>query len=130
MGFSSKDVFDAVQEPYLRRIPGMTEKMKLMRWPAGRMLAAVAIWAAHFGVVYGVTALACPKGLADAVAWSAGVATLLAAIALLGLIVVPAVRGRHPFGLAEWTAAVVGAVALGAILWQASPLLGQQPLCA
>jgi hypothetical protein len=103
--------------------------MQLMRWPAGRALAAIAIWAAHFGVVYGTAALACPRGLGGVVAWSAGAATALAAIALLGLIVVPAVRGRHPYGAAEWSAAVAGGVALGMVLWQASPLLGAQPVC-
>jgi hypothetical protein len=86
-----------------------------------RALASAAIWAAHFGVAYSVAAYACPDGFPVAAA-GIGVATLVAAILLLGLLV-PAVRGNRRRGSAGWAAAGVPALALAATLWQASALL-------
>lgn len=89
--------------------------------PTARMLAAAAVWAAHFGVAYGIAAYACPDGFPAAAAGIAG-ATAAAALALLALLA-PAVRGSRPHGLAGWASAAFAALALGATLLQASALL-------
>ena len=96
-----------------------------MRWPVFRMLAAASIWAAHFGLVYGIVAIGCPRGLTGALPWAIGIATLAAAVGTLALMVA-ALRGRRPRDAADWASAGAAALALAAILWQASPLLWEQ----
>lgn len=100
-------------------------KLAPVRWPVFRMLAAAAIWAGHFGLVYGIVAIGCQRALIDALHWAIGTATLVAAAAALALIVA-AMRGRRPREAADWMSAGAAGLALAAILWQASPLLWEQ----
>ena len=93
-----------------------------LAWPAYRVLAAVSVWALHFGIVYGATAVACQRGFEQGLPWVIGGATAAAALAALALIV-SGVRGSRPHGAAGWIAVAASVLALGAILWQASPLL-------
>ena len=100
--------------------------------------AGFLIWAAHFLVIYGVTALACARGFADvdvlgmgAVELVIGAATLVAIIAA-GTVLVRAFRrpgveggGSEPF--LRWTTAAAALLALVAIAWQASPILFMRP---
>ncbi len=96
-----------------------------LRWPAYRVLAAVSIWALHFGLIYGVTGFACRHGPSPTLPWVIGIATLAAAVAALTLIV-RGLRGSRPQGAAGWTAVAVSVLALAAVALQASPLLWAQ----
>lgn len=85
-----------------------------------RLSAAIAVWAVHFIAVYGLTGLACARGLPQAVPWAIGVATLLALAALAFLIWV----SRKDLAVfANWMTAAVAALALLAILWETVPVL-------
>lgn len=99
-----------------------------MSFPAAalRLSAGVLVWALHFGVLYGFTALACARGFPGAVPWVAGGATLaaLAAIALLFLREIP---GRAEF--VAWVSVAVAGLALVAVLYQTVPLF-LVPVCA
>ena len=87
------------------------------------------VWALHFGVVYGLTALACARGYGQAIPWVIGFATVVA-----GTTVLVAMRlawpDRHRFegGLMFASAGL----SLVAIVWETVPLLlwGSRPLCA
>jgi hypothetical protein len=99
-----------------------------------RMFGGVIIWAAHFTVIYGFTALACARAFASAawlglsvVQWAVGAATLLAALATVALIV-PAVRAARP-GFENWLSASVSGLALIAIVWEGMPAV-IVPACA
>jgi hypothetical protein len=99
-----------------------------------RMFGGVIIWAAHFTVIYGFTALACARGFASAawlgssvVQWTVGAATLLAALGTLALIV-PAVRAARA-GFEAWLSASVSGLALIAIVWEGMAAL-MVPACA
>lgn len=83
------------------------------------MTAGIAVWALHFAVIYGVTAIACARAAPQVVPWSIAVATVLA-LALAGAIVVIGYRKRSDF--VDWTAAGVAALAILAILWEAAAL--------
>ncbi|MCI3950594.1 MAG: coxX [Burkholderiales bacterium] len=77
--------------------------------------SGIAVWALHFSVVYGFTALACARGFAHAIPW---VVTLvsLAAVALAAAIIVKGYRERSAF--IEWMTAGVAGLALLAIVYE------------
>ena len=93
-----------------------------VRWPAIRILAAVAIWGLHFGLAYGTVGLACPRGLEAVVPWIVGAVTAVAVVAVLALAV-PVLRGTRPARAADWVSGVACVLAITAMLWQASALL-------
>ena len=88
-----------------------------------RMYSGAVIWAVHFGVIYGFTALACARGFADTRLLGVSVvtaailgATVLAAGAVLAFVV-PALRaGLGSFE--NWMTTGTGAFALLAIVWE------------
>jgi uncharacterized protein involved in cysteine biosynthesis len=111
-----------------------------------RMFAGLLIWAAHFGVIYGVTALVCARRLADVailglglVPFTIAIATLIALLAA-GLVLALAVgdlraarhapeRDQTRVFLSYMTATVAG-LAIVAIAWDALPALIVVPACA
>jgi hypothetical protein len=89
-----------------------------------RMGAGVLVWALHFTVVYGFTALACARGFAAAAPWGVGIATVVAALAAAALLVT---NLRTEF--IRWMTAGIAAFALVAILWEGVSALFVTP-CA
>jgi hypothetical protein len=85
-----------------------------------RISSGVIAWAAHFAVVYGVTALACARGIPGAVPWTIGLATLAAA-AFVVVVIVREWKRREDF--AAWLAAALAATALLAIVFEGLPVL-------
>lgn len=85
-----------------------------------RMSAGIVVWALHFGAVYASTALACARGLPQAAPPAVAIATALAVVALLP-IVVAGWRRRADFEPAF--SASMAAFALIAVLWEALPAL-------
>ena len=81
-----------------------------------RMSSGVIVWALHFAVVYGVTALACARGNARLVPWVVGVATLLG-VGFTAAIIARSYPRRDDF--AHWMAAAVAGVAMLAMVWEA-----------
>jgi hypothetical protein len=81
--------------------------------------AGVAVWAAHFTVVYGFTALACARQVTAPIPWVVGVATVVAAAAAAA-IAVAGLRRRDRFE--PWLGATVAGAAFIAIVWEGLPL--------
>jgi hypothetical protein len=90
------------------------------------MSAGIVVWAAHFAAIYGVTAVACARGLPQLVAPAVGWATC-AAVAALVVILVRGYRRRHVFE--QWLGASLAALALVAVVWEAMPVLVVVPPC-
>lgn len=94
----------------------------MLRIPAGAM-----VWALHFTVIYGFTALACGRGLpATAVPWVVVIATILAA-AVSVRIVLTGLRESARFDC--WLSAALAGLALIAIILEAMAAL-MVPVCA
>ena len=89
------------------------------------MSSGVVIWALHFGAIYGLTGLACARGWQEMVPPGIGLATVVAAI-LAVAVVVAGWRRRAQFE--SWMTAGIAALALVAILWEALPVL-IVPIC-
>lgn len=89
-----------------------------------RISAGVIVWILHFAFVYGVTAVACARGLPAVVPWAIGGATAAAATACAVLIV----REWRRQGFEAWLALGLDATALLAILWEALPVF-LVPIC-
>ena len=92
-----------------------------------RMFSGVLIWAAHFTVVYGYTAIACARGFAHAqwlgvesVTWAVAAATAVAVVAALAMLL-PAARAAHK-SFESWMTAAVCALALFAIVLETLPV--------
>lgn len=83
-------------------------------------------WALHFAAIYGFTGVACARGLATAVPWAIGIATLAAGAACVA-IVVAGMRRREEFE--AWLSASLAGLALLAIAWEALTVLLVRP-CA
>lgn len=77
--------------------------------------SGAAVWAAHFAAIYGVTAVACARGLPQAVPWTVGIAGAAAA-ALLLVVIARARRGTF----VGWTAAASAAAALFAVVLESA----------
>jgi hypothetical protein len=99
-----------------------------------RMSAPLVIWAVHFLVIYGLTAIACAHGFGatrvlgiDIVSWGIGAATVVAAGAML-FTIAAAVRHLRPqsngtAAFVHWMSAAAGGLALVGVLWEAMPVL-------
>lgn len=90
------------------------------------MSSAIAVWAAHFTALYGFTAFACARGLAGAVPWVGGGATL-AALAAMAFIIVRAAPRRAEF--TAWMTLGIAALSLVGVIYQAVPFF-IVPICA
>jgi hypothetical protein len=86
--------------------------------------AGPAIWAAHFGAIYGFAGVACARGLASAVPWAVGIATFVAAAACGAVL---AFAWRRRAGFEHWLCAMLAALALVAIAWEALAALLVRP---
>lgn len=84
----------------------------------------ILVWAAHFTVIYGFTALACARSMAGAIPWVVGLASL---IALAGLIAL-ALPARRTSSLTNSMTLGLGGLAAIAVVWETSSLLWV-PLC-
>lgn len=80
-----------------------------------RISSGVILWGLHFGVVYGLTAVACARGNGDAVPWIIGSATIIAAAAI-GALMVHQWRRRAEFE--AWLSATIAAFALLAVFFE------------
>lgn len=90
-----------------------------------RMSSGVIVWAVHFTVVYGFTALACARGFGGAAPGVVAAATALAAVLALVIIV-----KNLDAEFTRWLTAAIAGAALVAILWEGlSALLVPNP-CA
>ena len=107
------------------------------------MIGGLLVWAVHFTIIYGFTAVACANGFAASrifglgvVPFVIGAATLLA-FATTGLVLRRALAGTVPprsarYGEAtehflQYTAATIAALSLVAIAWNALPVLVVAP---
>ena len=83
-------------------------------WPAAlRMSSGVIVWALHFTAAYGFTALACARGFGAAAPWAVGLATAIAAVLALAIIL-----SNLSSEFTRWISAGVAGAALIAILWE------------
>ena len=90
-----------------------------------RISSGIVIWALHFGVIYGFTALACARGSPGAVPWVIGIATVVAATLAIGIMFAGFRRRGH---FESWLSAGIASFALIAIVYEAMPLF-TVPLC-
>jgi hypothetical protein len=89
-----------------------------------RISLGVVLWALHFTLVYGFTALACARGFGASAPWFVLAATVVAAAAAIAII---ATHLSAEF--TRWMTASVAGLALLAIVWEGlSPLWA--PPCA
>ena len=86
--------------------------MKALRIAHGPLL-----WALHFALIYGFTALACARGFAQAVPFTVAGATLV--LGVLAAFVI--LRGSRKDDFIDWLAAALGGFALLAIVLEAIP---------
>ena len=84
--------------------------------PMLRIGAGAVVWAAHFTLLYGATALACARGQGPLAPWVIAIATV-AGVATAATIVARAYPRRSDF--AQWMTAAVAATAIVAMLWEA-----------
>lgn len=80
------------------------------------MSSGVIVWALHFSAIYGLTGLACARGLDWLVVPSIAVATALALIAMVPILAI-GIRARAQFEY--WMTASIAALALVGIVWEA-----------
>lgn len=86
--------------------------------------SGVIVWALHFFAIYGLTGVACARGMPAAVPWAVALPTAVAA-AVAALLVARGMRRRGEFE--HGIAAGLAGFALLAILWEALPLLMVAP---
>ena len=103
------------------------------------MIGGLLVWSVHFTVIYGFTTVACTMSFAiesvlglGVVPLAIGAATLLA-LAMTGAVLITAVSGPIPPRSARYddttehfmryTAVVIAALSLVAIVWNALPVL-------
>jgi cytochrome c2 len=90
-----------------------------------RIAAGAIVWAVHFVAIYGLTALACARAFPAAVPWAIGIASTLAAAALLAIIVS---APRAP-DFARWMTMALAGLASIAIVWETIAVF-TVPACA
>ena len=83
-----------------------------------RISSGPLLWALHFALLYGFTALACARGFAHSVPWVIAVATLVLGAAA-GFFIWRSPREQF----IGWLGAALAAVSLLAMVWQAVPVL-------
>ena len=91
-----------------------------------RMSSGAIVWAAHFAAIYGITALACARGVAGVVPWAIGIASIVA-VGLLFFLLWISFKDIGAFP--NWLSAAVAGLALLAIVWEAVAVL-LVPVCA
>jgi len=79
-----------------------------------RMAGGIAVWALHFTVVYGATALACAREAVDS-RWIVIAATVVALVACAMLFAHAWPRRRR---FHDWLTAAVAAISMLAIAWE------------
>jgi hypothetical protein len=94
-----------------------------------RVLSPVLIWALHFAAIYGLAALACARQMIVLVPWVVGVTSVIALAALLAITIPAWLRVLRTSLLADSLAAGLGALAVVAVVWEASALFWV-PACA
>ena len=99
-----------------------------------RMFAGVIIWAAHFTVIYGFTAVACALGLGET-RWPwlsltavIVIATLVALAAIVAFALPAARAGLSAFE--NWMTTALGALAALAIVWEGLVPVFMLPACS
>jgi hypothetical protein len=92
----------------------------------GAVVLTIALWAVHFTLAYGFTALACARAMAASIPWVVGAASVAALLALGALAVPAAIRAAREALLADVLTSGLGGLAAIAVLWEASSLLGAQ----
>lgn len=92
--------------------------------PTPWIAAGVLVWALHFTMVYGFTALACARGFGAAAPWVIGVATAAGVVATLLIIFL-----RRSADFTGWMTAAIAAFALLAIVWEGTAAMLVKP-CA
>ena len=88
----------------------------------------IVVWAVHFTVIYGFTALACARHLTGAVPWVVGTASAAAMLALIALalpagIRAAGIRATQAIRFPDCLALGLAALAAMAVVWEASSLL-------
>ena len=94
--------------------------------PLARVIAGPVAWAAHFIGIYGITAVACERATASAagvVPVAIGVLTIVAAGVAAWAMRLPARPAGDARPLVAWLGSASAALALAAILVQATPAL-------
>lgn len=89
-----------------------------------RMSLGIVVWALHFTVVYGFTAIACARGFAAAAPWVVGAATVIFAAIAIAIIVT-----HLSSEFTRWMTAALAGFALVAIVWEGIPAF-IVPTCA
>jgi hypothetical protein len=89
----------------------------------GAVVLAIALWAAHFTVIYGFSALACARHMSSAVPWVVGAASAAAMLALIAIAIPAGMRAARASLFPDFLALGVGALAMIAVFWEASSLL-------
>ena len=90
----------------------------------GRIIPPIVLWAAHFAIAYGFTALACARHMTAAVPWVVGAVSVAALLGLIGIALPAGVRASRTAQLADFLALGLGGLAAIAVIWEASSLLG------
>jgi hypothetical protein len=88
-----------------------------------RIASGVIVWALHFGVLYGFTALACARGFQHLVPAAVGAASVLAALAAVAIVV-----RNLSSEFDRWLAAAIALAALVGILWEGVTVF-MVPMC-
>jgi hypothetical protein len=89
----------------------------------GAALLPVLVWAVHFALIYGFTALACARQATALVPWVVGIASVTAVAGLLLLAVPAGRRALRGFQLADSLAVGLGGLAAIAVVWETSALV-------
>lgn len=89
----------------------------------GAVILTIALWAAHFTVIYGFTSLACARQMSSAVPWVAGAASAAALLVLAAIAVPAGIRVSRTASLPDCLALGLGGLAMIAVIWEASSLI-------
>jgi hypothetical protein len=92
-----------------------------------RATGGLLVWAAHFGVLYGATGLACARGFPESVPWTIGGVTLAALVAN-GALALSGLRAAASADILDWLTASGAAISTLAVILQALPVL-MVPVC-
>lgn len=95
----------------------------------GAASTPILLWAAHFTVAYGFTALACARDLSAAIPWVVGAASGAALAALASVALTAGFRSARTSSFPDFLAAGLGGLAAIAVVWEASSLVWV-PACA
>ena len=90
----------------------------------GAAVLSIALWAAHFAIAYGFTALACARHMTGAVPWVIGAVSVAALLALAAVAMPAGMRAARTSQFEDFLATGLGALAALAVVWEASALFG------